>query len=91
MRKVLGATVTQIVRLFVWQFSKPVLWASVIAWPVAGVLVQNWLESFAYRIDLIPFVFISAGGMVLLIASLTVASHAARAARTSPVLALRYE
>lgn len=91
MRKVLGANVSQIVRLFVWQFSKPVLLASAIAWPLAGVLVQNWLESFAYRIDLIPSVFISAGGTVLLIAALTVASHAARVARTSPVFALRYE
>lgn len=90
-RKVLGATVTEIVRLFVWQFSKPVLLASIVAWPIAGVLVQNWLESFAYRIDLIPLVFISAGGTVLLIAALTVASHAARAAMISPVLALRHE
>lgn len=90
-RKVLGATVTEIVRLFVWQFSKPVLWASVIAWPIAGVLVQNWLESFAYRIDLIPLVFISAGGTVLLIAALTVAGHAARAAIINPVLALRHQ
>lgn len=90
-RKVLGATVAEIVRLFVWQFSKPVLWASIIAWPIAGVLVQNWLESFAYRIDLIPLVFISAGGTVLLIAALTVASHAARAAMINPVLALRHQ
>lgn len=90
-RKVLGATVAEIVRLFVWQFSKPVLVASIIAWPIAGILVQSWLESFAYRIDLIPLVFISAGGTVLLIAALTVASHAARAAMISPILALRHE
>lgn len=90
-RKVLGATVAEIVRLFVWQFSKPVLVASIIAWPIAGVLVQKWLESFAYRIDLIPLVFISAGGTVLFIAALTVASHAARAAMISPILALRHE
>jgi len=90
-RKVLGATVTEIVRLFVWQFSKPVLLASIIAWPIAGILVQNWLESFAYRIDLIPLVFISAGGTILFIAALTVASHAARAALISPILALRHE
>jgi len=90
-RKVLGATVAEIIQLFVWQFSKPVLWASIVAWPIAGLLVQNWLESFAYRIDLIPLVFISAGGTVLLIAALTVASHAARAAMINPVLALRHE
>ena len=90
-RKVLGATVAEIIQLFVWQFSKPVLWASIVAWPIAGLLVQNWLESFAYRIDLIPLVFISAGGMVLLIAALTVASHAARAAMISPILALRHD
>ncbi|WP_262693137.1 ABC transporter permease [Kordiimonas aquimaris] len=90
-RKVLGATIRDIVQLFVWQFSKPVLIASIIAWPLAGFVVQNWLQQFAYRIDLLPQIFISAGGTVLLIASLTVASHAIRIARINPVFALRHE
>jgi len=90
-RKVFGASAKNIIRLFIWQFSKPVLWASLIAWPVAALLIQNWLENYAYRIDLLPLVFISAAGTVLLIAWVTVASHAARVASTNPILALRHE
>lgn len=90
-RTVLGATIRDVVQLFVWQFSKPVLVASIVAWPLAGFVVQNWLQQFAYRIDLLPQIFISAGGTVLLIASLTVASHAVRVARINPVFALRHE
>jgi len=90
-RKVFGASSKSIVRLFVWQFSKPVLWASLIAWPIAGLLIQSWLENYAYRIELLPLVFISAASTVLLIAWVTVAGHAARVARTNPILALRYE
>ncbi|MBB4633162.1 FtsX-like permease family protein [Sphingosinicella soli] len=57
-RKVLGAGVFDIVRLLVWQFSKPVLLANLIAWPLAIWAMTRWLESFPYRIDswlLLPF------------------------------------
>lgn len=90
-RKVFGATVFDIVRLFIWQFSKPVMWAILCAWPIAGILINNWLQSYAYRIDLVPLVFISAGVAVLSIAWVTIAGHAASAARLSPILALRHE
>lgn len=90
-RKVFGASVMDIVRLFTWQFSKPVMWAILAAWPVAGLLIDNWLQSYAYRIDLMPLVFLSAGASVLIIAWATIASHAARAALKNPILALRYE
>ncbi|MBT6032386.1 MAG: FtsX-like permease family protein [Kordiimonadaceae bacterium] len=90
-RKVFGATIFDVVRLFVWQFSKPVLFAIITAWPLAALMINNWLESYAYRIDLAPLIFISAGASVLMIAWLTVASQAAKAAMANPILSLRYE
>ncbi|MDE1145214.1 MAG: ABC transporter permease [Azospirillaceae bacterium] len=91
LRKVLGATVADIVRLLVWQFSKPVLVANLVAWPVAWVLMGRWLGGFAYRVQLDPLVFAAAGLSALLIAWATVAGHAARVAAARPVDALRYE
>jgi putative ABC transport system permease protein len=91
MRKVLGASVWDIVRLFTTEFTKLVLVANVIAWPVAYILMQRWLANFAYRIDLGPVVFIASGFIALLIAWLTIAAVAARAADSRPILALRYE
>ncbi|WP_119677768.1 ABC transporter permease [Indioceanicola profundi] len=90
-RKVLGATVLDIVRLLAWRFSRPVLIANLIAWPVTWFLVAEWLGGFAYRIDVTPLPFILAGGGALLIGWITVAGHAARVAARPPVQALRYE
>ncbi len=90
-RKVLGASVRNIVQLMVWQFSKPVLIANLIAWPVAFYFMNEWLSGFVHRISLSPLVFILAGLAALLIAWTTVAGHAVRVARTNPAIALRYE
>lgn len=90
-RKVLGARTRDIVRLLVWQFSRPVLIANLIAWPVAWWLMRSWLNGFDVRIALTPVPFLLAGLLALVIAIVTVAGHAYRVARTSPVLALRYE
>lgn len=90
-RKIFGARVIDIVRLFAWQFSKPVMWAVLTAWPIAGLLISNWLESYAYRIDLLPLVFISAGVSVLIVAWLTIASQAVKVAIKNPIYALRHE
>jgi putative ABC transport system permease protein len=90
-RKVLGARTRDIVRLLVWQFSRPVLIANLIAWPVAWWLMRSWLNGFDVRIALTPAPFLLAGLLALLIAVITVAGHAYRVARTSPVRALRYE
>ncbi len=91
LRKVLGASVMDIVRLLVWQFSKPVLVANLIAWPVAWYCMDQWLNGFSFRIDLNPLLFVSAGAVALLIAWATVGLHAARVAQAKPVTALRYE
>lgn len=96
MRKVLGASVLDIVRLLVWQFSRPVLLANLIAWPVAFVLMRRWLGGFRHAIDLTsPLVFLGifggAGLAALLIAWATTGGHAYRVARGRPGRALRYE
>jgi putative ABC transport system permease protein len=79
------------VRLFTTEFTKLVLIANIIAWPVAYILMQRWLSHFAYRIELGLPVFIGSGLLALLIAWLTIALVAARAADARPILALRYE
>jgi putative ABC transport system permease protein len=90
-RKVFGATVADIVALLAWQFSRPVIIANLIAWPVAWWVMRDWLNGFALRIDLGPGPFALAGLLALVIALGTVSGHALRIARTSPIHALRYE
>ena len=90
-RKVLGARVRDIVRLLVWQFTKPVVIANLIAWPVAWWVMRDWLNTFDVRVDLGPTPFALAGLLALGIAVGTIAGHAIRVARTNPIHALRYE
>jgi putative ABC transport system permease protein len=90
-RKVLGARVRDIVRLLVWQFSKPVIVANLIAWPIAWWVMREWLNGFDTRIALSPKPFLLAGLLALAIAVATVAGHAFRVARSNPIHALRYE
>ncbi|MDZ5649357.1 ABC transporter permease [Nitrospirillum sp. BR 11828] len=91
LRKVLGAGVADIVRLLVWQFSKPVLVANLIAWPIAWIAMRHWLDGFADRVSLNPLLFVASGLSALMVAWATVGLHAARVAATKPVVALRYE
>ncbi|TGX52436.1 FtsX-like permease family protein [Sphingomonas gei] len=90
-RKVLGARTHDIVRLLVWQFSKPVILATLIACPVAWWVMRDWLNTFDARVDLGPAPFVLAALIAFVIALGTVAGHAIRVARTNPVHALRYE
>lgn len=90
-RKVMGGSVWSIVWLLTNDFSRLVLLANLIAWPVAYVAMERWLENFAYRIDLTPLVFAGSGAIALCIAWVTVGGTAAKAASAKPVLALRYE
>ena len=92
-RKVLGARIRDIVRLLVWQFSRPVLIANLIAWPISLYLVIEWLEGFQYRIgdSVILLACLGASLASLAIAWITVASRAIRVARANPIDALRYE
>lgn len=90
-RKVLGASVGNIVALLVYQFSRPVLLANLIAVPVVWMAMQDWLDGFAHRIQLTPWPFMIAGSGALVVALLTVSYHAVRSARTHPATILRYE
>jgi putative ABC transport system permease protein len=90
-RKVLGARTRDIVRLLVWQFSRPVIVANLIAWPVAWWLMRDWLNDFDQRITLGPAPFIIAALVALTIAIVTVVGHAMKVARSNPIHALRYE
>ncbi len=90
-RKVLGARTQDIVRLLVWQFSRPVLIANLIAWPIAWWVMRDWLNSFDTRVTLGPTPFLLAGALALAIAVGTIAGHAWRVARANPIRALRYE
>ena len=90
-RKVLGASVSGIVFLFTKDFLKLVLIAVVIASPLAYFILNKWLEDFAYRVNISPLVFITAAVVTFLIALITVAFQAIKAANANPVKSLRYE
>jgi putative ABC transport system permease protein len=91
MRKVLGASTSQIARLLVWQFSTPVLWALAVALPAAYFASTTYLNFFAERIESPVLILIVAGALAVTLAWTTVAGHAIRIARSNPILALRYE
>jgi putative ABC transport system permease protein len=90
-RKAMGAGTFDVVRLLLWQFTRPVLWANLIAWPLGWWVMDRWLQGFAYRVDLPPWLFAAASGAAVLIAWATVSTHAFLVARARPVTALRYE
>jgi putative ABC transport system permease protein len=93
LRKVMGAKVKDIVKLLGWQFLKPVLISNIIAWPIAILAMQSWLERFPYRFDsllMIP-ICLGSGLLALAIAWLTVAGNTTRVAKSNPIHALRYE
>ena len=90
-RKVMGATVNGVVRLLVWQFSKPVVVAVVIGGSLAFGGSYFYLDFFANRISLNPVLFVGVGLAALAFAAFTVAGHAIRVARSNPIHALRYE
>jgi putative ABC transport system permease protein len=90
-RKVLGATVSQLTQLLSKEFLKLVLIASVIAFPVAWWAMNRWLQGFAYRIDMNWWIFVLAGLGALLVALLTVSFQAIRTAIANPVKSLRTE
>jgi putative ABC transport system permease protein len=90
-RKAMGASSTDMVRLMLGEFSRPVLWANLIAWPCAYLFLHRWLEGFAHHVDIGALTFVAAGTLALIVALATVAGHAVLVARAKPVEALRYE
>jgi putative ABC transport system permease protein len=90
-RKVLGSGRGGIMRLLMWQFGRPVLVANLIAWPAAYIAMSRWLEGFARRIELEPWIFVAAAVATLAVALATVLVHTWSIAGIRPVVALRHE
>jgi putative ABC transport system permease protein len=90
-RKVLGATVTNILTLLSRDFLRLVIVSVLIATPIAWWAMHSWLEDFAYHIPLRPWTFLVAGLLAIGIALLTIASQSLRAARANPVKNLRMD
>jgi putative ABC transport system permease protein len=90
-RKALGARTDQILMLLLWQLSRPVLWANLLAWPIAWWLMQGWLNGFAYHVPLHLWLFPAAGLIAVAVAVVSVAGQAFFVARQKPAQALRYE
>jgi len=90
-RKILGASIGEIVRVLSVDFLKLVLIASIIAMPAAGYAMHTWLQDFAYRISMAWWVFLGATVLALLIAFVTISFQAIKAALANPVKSLRTE
>ena len=90
-RKVLGDEVTHIVGLLSKDFLQSIVVAFLVATPIAVYLLNQWLDHFAYKVQLSWWIFIVAGVLALLVALLTTATQTIRAALANPVDSLRNE
>jgi putative ABC transport system permease protein len=90
-RKTNGATTSNILRLLSLDFTRWVLLANIIAWPLTWYAMKKWLESFAYRVEIPVWIYLVSGIIAFLIALFTVSFHAVRASRQNPGISLRYE
>jgi putative ABC transport system permease protein len=90
-RKAMGAHTADILRMLLWQFTRPVLASVSVAWLVAGVVMNRWLHGFAYHVELDVRLMAGAAVAGLIIALATVSTHCYLIARARPVAALRYE
>jgi putative ABC transport system permease protein len=90
-RKAMGASSADVVALLLWQFTQPVLWANLVAWPIAFFAMDYWLHGFAYRVSQPAWLFLGAAVAAALIAWITVSFQSWMVARAKPAAALRYE
>ena len=90
-RKVLGASMPNIFLLLSREFTRLALAANLLAWPIAYFAARDWLQEFAYRVDLELWIFLLGGAATFLVAWATVSFQALRAASANPVDALRCE
>lgn len=90
-RKVLGAKISGVVVLLIKEFSKWVIVANLIAWPISYFALERWLQEFPYRTDIELWLFLGTGLATFLVAILTVGYQSIRAAIAVPVESLRYE
>ncbi len=90
-RKILGATVPGIFLFFTKEFTRWVLLANIIAWPIAYIFISQWLKSFAYRTSVGIAIFVFSGFIALILAILTVSFQSIKVALTNPANSLRHE
>ena len=90
-RKVMGASVSNILTLLSKEIIVLILIANIIAWPLAWYFMNQWLNSFAYHIEMDGFLYLLAGVMAILLALITVSAQTIRAALSNPAKTLRYE
>ncbi len=90
-RKAMGASVSNIILLLSYDFTKWVVVANLIAWPLAYWLMNNWLKNFAFKTNIGLWIFFASGGLALFIALITIVYMALKSARGNPVDSLRYE
>ena len=90
-RKVLGASVSEVIALLSSEFMKWVLIANIVAWPLAYYAMSKWLQNFAYRVNMNIWIFVASGALALIVALCTVSSQAIKAAMVNPVESLHYE
>jgi putative ABC transport system permease protein len=91
LRKVLGASSSEIALLLSKEFTKWVLIANLFAWPIAFLVMNRWLENFAYRTSFGILLFLFPAMIALMIALVTVSVQTVKAARANPIESLRYE
>ncbi|MEP4925115.1 MAG: FtsX-like permease family protein, partial [Balneola sp.] len=90
-RKVLGANVVDIIWSFVKNYSQLIIISNLLAWPIAYVLIKDWLEDFAYRVPISMLEFVIAGAIIFLISIGTISLVAYKAALLNPVKSLKSE
>jgi putative ABC transport system permease protein len=90
-RKVLGASLGDIVKLLTWDFSKLVIGANLIGAPLAYYMMSQWLDAYPYHVSMSPLIFLSVLASTLALSFVTIASQAIRVGRMSPVYSLRDE
>jgi len=90
-RKVLGASISGIVLLLTKEFTKWVILANLIAWPIAYFVMSGWLQNFAYHINIGIWMFLLSAALALVTALITTSFHAVKTAASNPVDSLRYE
>ena len=90
-RKILGASVSSIVLLLSKEFTKWVLIATIISWPIGYFAMSKWLQNFAYRTNINLWIFLLSAAVALLIAMLTISYQSIKSALANPIDSLRYE
>ncbi len=90
-RKAMGASSWQIMALFSWDAQKLILISNLIAWPLAWIYMKHWLNDFAYKTSINPWIFLLSGFIVLFISVLTLGFQAQKASRINPAISIKHE